>query len=101
MIGGVAFLGGIALCILGLAGSIEFFFEGGGVKARLLNASPGIAVAFLGFLVLWKYKAQVRSTSKTKQVETTKESPSGSRSLSVTSETYEHRSQGSRLSPDR
>ena len=101
LIGGIAFLGGITLCILGLAGSIELLVEGGGLTARLGNASPGVVFAFFGFLVLWRYKPMVKQDSLTKKIQTKRETPSGSKYVSSTYETHETKSSGSRLSSPR
>ena len=97
-VGAAAFLAGLILCILGLAGSVELLFEGAGLKARLGNASPGLIIALLGFLVLWRYKARVKLTTRAKQFQSQSEGPSGTRTISSSNETYETRTQGSRLS---
>jgi hypothetical protein len=97
LIGCIVFLGGIVLCLFGLAGAIELIFEGGGLKARLLNASPGVVITFLGFLVLWRYKPIVKQDSQMKKSQTRRETPSGSRYVSSSHETYESKTAGSRL----
>lgn len=51
---------GLVLIFLGFDGEIEWLFETTGFKSKLGNASPGIFVCLLGFLLLWKFKPKIR-----------------------------------------
>lgn len=64
-VGAVFCASGFVLALLGLAGAIEFFFEAGGIKARLANASPGAIFALLGMLVIWRYKPKMHDDLST------------------------------------
>jgi hypothetical protein len=57
---GILFLlAGVVLCILGISGAVDLIVEGGGIGTKLLNGSPGVVLAFLGFLILWRYKPRI------------------------------------------
>lgn len=56
VVGGIMCLGGVVLAVLGLSGSIEWLFEGGGLTSRLTNASPGVVFAALGTVILALYR---------------------------------------------
>jgi hypothetical protein len=58
-IGGLVLLGGIILSLLGISGSIEWLVEAGGITSKLTNASPGIVIAIIGAVILWRYKPHV------------------------------------------
>lgn len=58
-IGGLAFIGGFVLALLGLSGAIEWVVEAGSLSSRLSNASPGIVFAVAGMIVVWRYKPRV------------------------------------------
>jgi hypothetical protein len=94
-VGGVVFIAGFILCILGLAGTVEILLEGGGLKARLVNGSPGVAFAFLGMIVMWKFKPKITQNTKVEQKIERHYTPSGgysSSSSTVRSQT-KHRSE--------
>lgn len=55
----LAFMG-LALCLAGLSGSVDWFVSGPGWQSRLTNASPGIVVMFLGVVVLLRYKPKIK-----------------------------------------
>lgn len=58
-IGFLALLGGVILSLLGISGNIEWLVEAHGVTSKLTNASPGLAIAILGVVILWRYKPHV------------------------------------------
>lgn len=58
-IGAVFCAAGFVLALLGLAGTIEFFVEAVGIKARLANASPGAFFALLGMVLIWRFKPKM------------------------------------------
>ncbi len=93
-------IGGIILCLLGLTGSIEVILEGGAVKARLLNASPGVVIAFLGLLIVWRYKPKITQATRTIQTKTERERV-GERYVSSRYETHENKTSGARLAGPR
>lgn len=51
-IGSLMIIGGFTLLILGITGSIEIVIDAVDIKGKLINASPGIVFAFLGFLIV-------------------------------------------------
>lgn len=90
LIGGLVFIAGFVLCILGLSGAVEMILEGASLKVRLVNASPGVAFAFLGMIVMWKFKPKISHTVKVEQKVERHYTPSGgysSSSFTVRSET--------------
>jgi hypothetical protein len=69
--GGVICIIGVLVMILGLSGSIEFMINVGGIVSRLINASPGVLIFFLGiFIMAWvksriRYEYEIRQTPNT------------------------------------
>jgi hypothetical protein len=55
----VLMLGGATLILIGLTGSIDLMVEAGGLRSRLVNASPSALFVLLGFLLAWKSKPAV------------------------------------------
>lgn len=47
-IGGVVMVLGIVVLLRGIAGKSNFILEGAGIKAKLVNGSPGLVVALMG-----------------------------------------------------
>jgi hypothetical protein len=52
-------IAGFVLALLGTSGSIELVVKAVDLEARLINASPGIALAFMGVIIVWRYKPNV------------------------------------------
>lgn len=78
VVGALFLLAGFTLCILGVTGTIQFFLEAGGTKARLLNASPGVFFAFLGTIIMWKYKPNIQENkTEEKKVERRRDNNGG------------------------
>lgn len=74
-IGGIAFLSGVTLLILGVAGKVDLIAKGSGVEIRMLNGTPGLAVALLAVIVLWRYKPVVSRSTKDKDRSYTRQAP--------------------------
>ena len=66
-VGAIFMVAGFILCVLGLTGSIEWILEGGGLKSRLTNGSPGVLFALIGLVVLWRYKPRISQDTKVEQ----------------------------------
>lgn len=62
LIGGVALLGGIVAAAYGITGNLEVLIESTAINAKLLNASPGAFLMFIGMIVLWRYKPKESTT---------------------------------------
>ena len=60
VIGGLVLLGGFAMFVMGLSGSVEWILEAGSLKARLANASPGAIFSLIGLFVMLKYRPKVK-----------------------------------------
>jgi hypothetical protein len=58
-VGMIMLLAGVVLSTLGISGNIEWVVEAAGVTSKLTNAGPGLVVAILGVVVLWRYKPHV------------------------------------------
>jgi len=58
-IGFLALLGGVILSLLGISGNIEWLVEAHGATSKLTNASPGVVIAILAVVILWRYKPHV------------------------------------------
>ena len=57
---GVLFaVGGVILALLGISGAVEFVVESASLKARLTNASPGVVLAAMGMIIIWRYKPRL------------------------------------------
>ena len=54
-------IGGIALLLLGLTGNVELVMEAIDMKARLVNASPGLVMALIGAYVVIKSRMNIKS----------------------------------------
>lgn len=52
-------VGGIVLALLGISGAVEFVIESTSINARLTNASPGVVVAAMGMIIIWRYKPRL------------------------------------------
>lgn len=48
--------GGILLALLGASGTIDLMLQATTLQARLTNASPGVVIALMGMIVIWRYK---------------------------------------------
>ena len=55
-IGGLICIAGVVLAVMGLSGSIEWVVKAADFESKLKNAGPGVVIALLGTLILWKYK---------------------------------------------
>lgn len=64
VIGGILCLCGFVLCLLGLTGTVGWLVETRSFSSRLSNASPGAFFAFLGMIILWRYKPTVRERTE-------------------------------------
>ena len=60
ILGGTLGIAGVVLLILGLSGSIEWILQAGTLSSRLVNASPGVAVSFMGMLIVWRYRPRLK-----------------------------------------
>jgi len=56
VIGGIICAVGFGIIYLGVIGNIEWILQAGSLVSRLSNASPGVFVALIGFLIIWRYK---------------------------------------------
>jgi hypothetical protein len=59
IVGALFCLSGFFITIMGLTGSIEWILEAQNLKSKLTNASPGVFFAFLGMIIIWRYKPNV------------------------------------------
>ena len=64
-IGALCLVFGFVLIILGVSGSIDWFVEAGGIKSKMINATPGSVFSLIGLMILWKYKPKIKSTKRT------------------------------------
>lgn len=60
LLGGVFAILGFWLIYKGYTGEINLFMSGDGLEAKLLNASPGIILIVLGFLLIWRSRSDIR-----------------------------------------
>lgn len=51
---------GFVLMFLGLTGTIEWVIETADLTSRLLNASPGVVLALMGMIIVWRYKPIIK-----------------------------------------
>ncbi len=60
---------GFVLIILGVSGSIDLIVEAGGIKSKMINATPGSMFSLFGLIILWKYKPKIteRTIIETKE----------------------------------
>ena len=65
VIGAVLLLVGVALCIAGISGSIDWVVSGKGWGSKLMNASPGVFFSLLGFLIIIWYKPKYQFSFNT------------------------------------
>jgi hypothetical protein len=71
LLGGVVVVLGIVLLLRGIAGRSNLILEGGGVKAKLVNGSPGLVIALIGAAII----AWSLSSGATEHVITKTEEP--------------------------
>ena len=64
--GSIAIFLGFVLFMLGLSGSMQVVVEGLTLKARITNASPGAVLAFLGTVIILRYKPRKEHIRKRK-----------------------------------
>ncbi|GHU56780.1 hypothetical protein FACS189411_08320 [Bacteroidia bacterium] len=65
LIGGIGcIIAGIVLTLLGFSGSIEWIVETTGFTSRLINASPGIVLMIIGFILVYKSRINIKSHRK-------------------------------------
>lgn len=83
VIGGLIAFGGIFLILFGLAGSIQWLVNAGGISSKLINASPGVVIVVVGMIIIILYKPRVRYEYEIKR----------------TPKTYYERGSGSASSP--
>lgn len=55
-IGGISLFFGFAFSLLGLSGTLDLIIESNDIKAKLVNASPGVVFIIVGLFILWRYK---------------------------------------------
>ena len=60
LLGGAFALLGFWLVYKGYTGDINLLMSGDGIEAKLLNASPGIILIVLGFLLIWRSRSDIR-----------------------------------------
>lgn len=60
LFGGVFAFLGFWLVYKGYTGEISLLMSGDGLEAKLLNASPGIILIALGFLLIWRSRSDIR-----------------------------------------
>lgn len=58
--GAVLTLIGVALCVAGVSGSIDWIVNGKGWSSKLMNASPGVFFSLLGFFIIMRYKPKYK-----------------------------------------
>ena len=51
---------GFVLMILGMTGTIEWVIKAANLNGRLLNASPGVVLALMGMIIVWRYKPIIK-----------------------------------------
>ena len=51
-------LSGLIITAFGLSGSIDWIIESGSLKAKIINASPGISFLIIGAVIMWRYKSR-------------------------------------------
>ncbi|MCG8053270.1 MAG: hypothetical protein JAZ15_18900 [Candidatus Thiodiazotropha endolucinida] len=49
----ICVIGGVVLLLLGITGTTSILVESGDFKANLLNASPGVVLLLIGFLIIF------------------------------------------------
>jgi len=59
LFGGVFAVLGFWLVYKGYTGEISLLMSGDGLEAKLLNASPGIILIALGFLLIWRSRSDI------------------------------------------
>ena len=74
-VGAVVCIGGITICLTGLSGDIEWILEAVGLKSKMINATPGVVIAMLGVLILWRYRPRPFKIITSKKEEETRSSP--------------------------
>lgn len=57
-------IAGIVFMALGLSGKIEWIVEATDFHSRLVNASPGLVLAIMGAILVWKSRMDVKVTRK-------------------------------------
>ena len=65
-------IGGIVLLLLGLMGNVELVMEAIDMKARLVNASPGLVMVLIGAYVVIKSRMNIKSKKNDKIQDKTK-----------------------------
>jgi hypothetical protein len=58
-LGALFCVAGFVLIVLGLSGSIEWVFEATNFKSKISNASPGVMLALMGMIIIWRYKPRI------------------------------------------
>ena len=61
-------IGGFILTILGFAGSIDWIIEGTDFTSKLMNASPGVLLMIIGFLIIILKRMAIRSKKTNKSI---------------------------------
>jgi hypothetical protein len=62
LIGGIGCLiAGIILTLLGLTGATEWIVEISGFTSKLINASPGVILMIIGFILTFKSRMKIKS----------------------------------------
>ncbi|MCG8311975.1 MAG: hypothetical protein MI976_02060 [Pseudomonadales bacterium] len=62
VVGALFVIAGFILALLGFSGNTDLIVESTDLTAKLTNASPGVVFAFLGMIVLWRYKPRANET---------------------------------------
>jgi hypothetical protein len=53
VLGFILIVPGVAITTLGATGNIQWLFKAGGFESNLTNASPGIVLCVVGFLIIF------------------------------------------------
>jgi hypothetical protein len=53
-VGVLMLLGGVILSLLNLAGRMHLIFQGPGFRVKMQNATPGILIAVVGLILVWR-----------------------------------------------
>jgi hypothetical protein len=60
-LGGLVILAGLVLIFLGISGSVEIGFQGGGTKGHIATGSLGVVVALFGLGIIYLTRYIVKS----------------------------------------
>ena len=68
MISGITMIiAGVVFLALGLNGNIEWIVEATDFHSRMINASPGLVLAIVGGLLVWRSRMNIKVTKENKK----------------------------------